>query len=387
MAAMASGSGVVPYNSILVRNGWMIEGLVQAASTSFWDGLTGTSSDAVIYQKNDFTVSEGLEIRFQFDGNLTSRAHLDKEQAWGNSEQKKLFSDKLRVRRLRWSVDNGDAFDAVNVGDLSISEHGDSRSKLADLFIRAKDQFIFDAAQGFLNNEGPTHKILPNGKTDISGLDSSDVWSYDFVLDVEDTIKSGKGYSVGGTRRPLEPYQLSDGKRVWLVVVDSRASRDLRKDTKFIDVTAMGDVRGEGNRLIKGVIGKIGSLIFIEADTAFGTADPVIGRSEVEIAGLRHVDSTGLFEGQPGYGAGGTIEASRALILGRSAIQIGFGKQPDYKWQESQDFGIKSESALEVWMNVQKTILKAENTDYTEAKVSGHDYGIVVVDTYFRENS
>jgi len=387
MAAMASGTGVVPYNSILVRNGWMLEGLVQAASTSFWDGLTGTSSDAVIYQKNDFSVSEGHEIRFQFDGNLTSKAHLDKEQAWGNSEQKKLFSDKLRVRRLRWSVDNGDAFDAVNVGDLSITEHGDSRSKLADLFIRAKDQMIFDAAQGFLNNEGPTHKILPNGKTDISGLGRNDVWSYDFVLDVEDTIKSGKGYSVGGTRRPLEPYQLSDGKRVWLVVVDSRASRDLRKDTKFIDVTAMGDVRGEGNRLIKGVIGKIGSLIFIEADTAFGTADPVIGRSEVEIAGLRHVDSTGLFEGQPGYGAGGTVEASRALILGRSAIQIGFGKQPDYKWQESQDFGIKSESALEVWMNVQKTILKAENTDYTEAKVSGHDYGIVVVDTYFRENA
>ena len=386
MGAQASGSGIVPYGSILVRNGWMLEGLVQAAATSFWDGLTGNTSDAVIYQKNDFSVSEGHEIRFQFDGNLTSKAHLDKEQAWGNSEQKKLFSDKLRVRRLRWSVDNGDAFDAVNVGDLSISEHGDSRSKLADLFIRAKDQMIFDAGQGLLNNEGPTHRILPSGKTTIGGLVAADVWTYDFLLDTEDIIKSGKGYSVGGTRRPLEPYQLADGKRVWLVVIDSRASRDLRKDQQFIDVTAMGDVRGEGNRLIKGVIGKMGSFIFIEADTAFGVASSTIGKSEVEICGLRHVDSSGLFEGQPGYGAGGTIEASRALILGRSAIQIGFGKQPDYKWQESQDFGIKSESALEVWMNVQKTILKAENNDYTEAKVAGHDYGIVVVDTFFRTN-
>jgi hypothetical protein len=159
--ATASGTGVVPYDSILVRNGWMLEGLVQAASTSFWDGLTGTSSDAVIYQKNDFSATEGHEIRFQFDGNLSSRAKVGKEQAWGNSEEKKLFSDKLRVQRLRWSVDNGDAFDAVNVGDLSISEHSDSRSKLADLFIRAKDQMIFDAAQGLLNNEGPTHRILP----------------------------------------------------------------------------------------------------------------------------------------------------------------------------------------------------------------------------------
>jgi hypothetical protein len=148
----------------------------------------------------------------------------------------------------------------------------------------------------------------------------------------------------------------------------------------------MGDVRGEGNRLLKGVIGKIGSFIFIEGDTAFGVADATIGRSEVEIAGLRHVDDTGLFEGQPGYGASGTVEASRAIILGRSAVQIGFGKQPDYKWQESQDFGIKSESAVEVWMNVQKTILKAENDEYKEAKVGGHDFGIVVVDSFFRQN-
>jgi len=384
--ATATNTGVVPYDSLLVRNGWMLEGLVQKAATSFWAGLTGTTTDAVIYQKNDMSAKDGHEIRFQFDGNLTSKAHADKEQAWGNSEQKKLFSDKLRVKRLRWSVDNGDAFDAVNVGDLSISQHSDSRNKLSDLFIRAKDQMIFDAMQGLLNNEGPTHRILPNGKTDISSLDSNDVWSYDFVLDVEDIIKSGKGYSVGGTRRPLEPYQLADGKRVWLVVVDSRASRDLRKDTKFIDVTAMGDVRGEGNRLIKGVIGKIGSFVFIEADTAFGTASSQLGKSEVEIPGLRHVDSTGLFEGQSGYGGSGTKEASRALILGRSAVQIGFGKQPDYKWQESQDFGIKSESALEVWMNVQKTILKAENDDYNEAKVGGFDFGIVVVDTFFRAN-
>ncbi len=384
--ATASQTGVVAYDSILIRKGWMLEGLIQARSTSFWDGLTGTTPDAIIYQKNDFSVSEGHEIVFQFDGNLSSKAHIDKEQAWGNSEQKKIFSDRLRVRRLRWSVDNGDKFDGKNIGDLSINEHEDSRSKLSDLFIRAKDQMIFDAMQGFLNNEGPTHRILPNGKTDISSLDGNDVWTYDFLLDVEDTIKSGKGYTIGGSRRPLEPYTLADGRRKWLLIVDSRVSRDLRKDDKFISITANADIRGEGNRLIKGVIGTIGSFIVIEADTAFGTADATIGKNEVEIAGLRHIDSTGLFEGQPGYGAGGTVEASRSLILGKSAVQIGFGKQPDYKFKSSQDFDIKSESALEVWMNVQKTILRTENDDYKEAKVAGFDFGIVCVDTHFRTN-
>ena len=383
MATQASGTGIVAYDSELVRKGWILKGLVQARSTSFWDGMTGMSEDAIIYQKNDFAVKEGHEVHFQMDGNLVGEAHVDKEQAWGNSEQKKLFSDSLRVRRLRWSVDNGDKFDAKNVGDLSLAEHGDSRTKLADLFIRAKDQMIFDAMVGFLHGEAPTHRILPNGKTDIASLVADDNFTYNFAMDVEDVIKSGRGYSVGGTRRPLEPYKLADGRRVWLMVIDSRQSRDIRKDNNFVSIASSADVRGEGNILLKGVIGELGAFIVIEAQTAFGKGSENIGKSKVEIAGLRKVDSTGLFEGQDGYGASGTVIASRGLILGRGAIQIGFGKQPDYKFKSSQDFDIKSESALEVWMNVQKTILNTENTDYDDAKVSGHDYGVIVFDTYY----
>jgi hypothetical protein len=387
MGAQASGTGVVAYDSELVRKGWMLKGLVQAKSTSFWDGMTGMSEDAVIYQKNDFSVKEGHEVHFQMDGNLVGQAHVDKEQAWGNSEQKKLFSDSLRVRRLRWSVDNGDKFDAKNVGDLSLAEHGDSRSKLSDLFIRAKDQMIFDALLGLLHSEGATHTVLPNGKAAIANLLAADAFTYDFCMDLEDIIKSGKGYTTGGTRRPLEPYKLADGRKVWLLVIDSRQSRDIRKDNNFIAIGSNADVRGADNRLLKGVIGELGAFIVIEAQTAFGFASPNIGKSKVEIAGLRKLDSAGLYEGQAGFAAGGTITASRGLVLGRGAVQIGFGKQPDYKFKSSQDFDIKSESALEVWMNVQKTILNTENVDYDEAKVSGHDYGVVVFDTYYSTNS
>jgi len=383
MATQASGTGIVDYNSELVRKGWVLKGLVQAKSTSFWDGLTGMSEDAVIYQKNDFAVKEGHEVHFQMDGNLVGTAHVDKEQAWGKSEQKKLFSDSLRVKRLRWSVDNGDKFDAKNVGDLSLAEHGDSRTKLSDLFIRAKDQMVFDAMQGLLHGEAPTHNYLPNGKSNIGGLVAADVFDYGFAMDLEDIIKSGRGYTTGGSRRPLEPYKLADGRKVWLLVIDSRQARDIRKDNNFIALAANADVRGENNILLKGVIGKLGAFIVIEAQNAFGTASSELGKSSVEISGLRKVDSTGLFEGQANFGASGTVIASRGLVLGRGAVQIGFGKQPDYKFKSSQDFDIKSESALEVWMNVQKTILNTENTDYADAKVSGHDYGVIVFDTYY----
>ena len=383
MGAQASGTGIVAYDTELERKGWVLKGLVQARSTSFWDGMTGMGEDAIIYQKNDFAVKEGHEVHFQMDGNLVGTAHLDKEQAWGNSEEKKLFSDSIRVRRLRWSVDNGDKFDAKNVGDLSLAEHGDSRTKLSDLFIRAKDQMIFDAGQGLLNNEGPTHAVRPENRATIGDLTATDVFSYGFCMDLEDVIKSGRGYTTGTTRRPLEPYKLADGRKVWLLVIDSRQSRDIRKDNEFIPLAANADVRGENNRLLKGVIGTLGAFIVIEAQNAFGTADATIGKSSVEIAGLRKVDSNGLFEGQTGFGASGATIASRGLVLGRGAFQVAFGKQPDYKFKSSQDFDIKSESALEVWMNVQKTILHSEDVDYADAKVSGVDYGVVVFDTFY----
>jgi len=384
MATQASATGVVPYNSPLVRKGWVLQGMLQAASTSFWDGMTGTSADAVIYQKNDFAVGEGQNVIFQMDGNLSSEGHVDQEQAWGNSEQKRLFSSSLGVRRIRWSVDNGDKFDDKNVGDLSLAEHTDSRSKLTDLFIRNKDQFIFDAAQGSLNSEAPTHVIRPNGRAAVANLVAGDIASYAFMLTVEDVVKSGRGYTVGGSRRPLEPYKLMDGRKMFLWVIPSRVSRDLRSDSNFIAVAANADIRGADNKLIKGVIGTFGVFLVIEAQEFFGASSSrLIGKTKTEIAGLRKLDSSGHFTGEVGFGATATnIVADRSLILGKGAIQIAFGLMPDYKFKSSQDFDIKSESALEVWMNVQKTILSAEGEDYADAKVAGFDYGVVCVDTY-----
>jgi len=384
MGTQASGTAVVDINSTLVRKGWMLQGLLQATSTSFWDGMTGTSEDAVIYQKNDFSVAEGHEITFQFDGNLASEGHLDQEQAWGNSEEKKLFSSNLRVRRIRWSVNNGDKFDSKNVGDLSLAEHGDSRGKLSDLFIRSKDQMVFDAMQGRLNSEGATHIIRPNNRATVAALVAGDTASYSFMLDAEEIIKNGRGYTVGGSRRPLEPYQLSDGRKMFLWVVPARVSRDLRKETNFIAVASNADIRGKDNKLLKGVIGTFGSFIVVEAQEFFGTSSSrLLGKTRTEIAGLRKLDSSGNFTGETGFGVTSTnIVADRSLILGAGAIQIGFGLMPDYKFKTSQDFDIKSESALEVWMNCQKTILTVENDDYADAKVGGFDYGVVVVDTY-----
>lgn len=358
--------------SELKRKKWMREGLVQAKSLSFWSPYTGMGAESVVVQANNTNASEGHTVVFDYDGNLSGKAIKGKDTAFGKGEKKKKFSSTITVDRYRLVADNGDAFDAVEVGDLSLSQHADSRAKLADLFIRFKDQALFDAAQG-ANGQAPSH-IFDLGST----LD------YNNLLDIEAQVKSASGFSTGSARAPLKPYRTADGKPMWIFVVDTFMATKLKKATGYQSLVYNADVRGNENRAIKGIIGKIGSLLIVEADTFFGTTDHTsttisLHDTEVEIAGLRRYDSNGNWTGQTDYNSALALH-SRGFIMGQNALQIGFGKMPDYKHQFSNDFGIKSESALEVWMNVQKTKLIAEDEDYDQAKLAGYDFGIIAVD-------
>lgn len=362
----------VDIGSDLQRKKWMREGLLQARSKSFWAPYTGNSSDGVVHQANNSNAAEGHTVVFDYDGNIAGRAVKGKDTAYGKGEQKKKFSNKITVERYRLVVDNGDAFDAVDVGDLSLSQHSDSRAKLGDLFVRFKDQSIFDAAQG-VKGSAPTHII-----------DLAATFGYTELLDIERNLKTSTGFTTGSRRRPLQPYVLADGRPCWLFIMDPLMAAMLKKSSSYQSLVYNADVRGKDNMAIKGVFGKIGSLILVEADQFFGATDSTsttwgLDANEVEISGLRIKDANGKWLGQTGYDDS-TDQISRGLLMGANAVQMGFGKMPDYKFQESQDFGIKSESCLEVWMETQKTILKDEKDDYKDAKVADIDYGVIAVD-------
>lgn len=371
-------TAVVSLTSDLKRKKWMREGLIQSASKSFWSPMTGSSKDAIVYQVNNANAAEGHTVVFDYSGNTTGKAVKGKDTAYGKGQTKRKFSDKITVDRYRLVVDNGDEFDGVDIGDLSITQHSDSRSKLGDQFVRFKDQSLFDAAQGNLG-QSPSH-IIDLGTT----------FTFSDLLDIEKTLKTSNGFSTGSVRRPPDPYMTKDGEPIWIFVIDAAMANLLRADTSgYQTIVRSGDVRGNNNRNIKGVIGKLGALMIVEADQFFGeTAGSAtswsLDDSEIEIAGLRQYagsnPATAPWTGQTGFDYAHANLHSRGLIMGAGALQMAFGKMPDYKYQESTDFGITSESACEFWMNAQKCNLTAENTDYKQAKVASIDYGVIAVD-------
>ena len=390
-------TGVVDASSDLVRKRWMREGLLQAASKSFWSPYTGSSSTSVVFQVNNQNAAEGHTVVFDFDGNLSGKAIKGKNTAFGKGEQKRKFSDKITVDRYRLVVDNGDEFDGVNIGDLSNHQHMDSRNKLADLFIRWKDQALFDAAQGFKDSVGATHSI----RNATAG-----VVTYNDLVNIEKILRTGVGHTAAGSgyqngtflasasagtagtsRAPLAPYRLSNGASIWLLMIDPFTAALMRRtgttaDLAVASIMSMAntaDVRGAKNMMFRGLMGQIGQLVIVEAEAFFGTSTARgLDDSEVEVAGMRQYDlSNTAWSGEAGYV---NAEFSRNLILGQGALQMAFGKMPDYKFKTSQDFDIKSESAVEFWTEAQKVNLVAENTDYSQAKRAGHDAGVVAFD-------
>jgi len=388
MGAQANQTGVVTYGSVLKRRQWMLEGLVQKAATSWWAGFKGSTKDSIVFVTTDASKGAGHEVVFQFGGNASGAAKLDKEKLRGNEEQKKQFSDKIRVRRIRHGLDNGDEFDSIDIGNQPLSSHENSRGLLADWYVRQSDQWLFDAAQGRLNNETLTHIVRPNNRATIGALTATDKFGYDFLVKLETTIKTSKNYTVGGKRRRLEPFTFAGGMRKYLLLIDAKQAEDMALDTKLQEILSQGDVRGNDNRLIRGYMGTFRSFIIVEADDFQGEAiSRAIGKTSVEVPGLRQINEDGVFSGEAGFDTAGKKVASRAVVLGAGALQQAFGRQPDYHFKSSDDYDITSGSAIEMWTNVQSTILKAENTDYTEAKVAGFQYGIVAVDTFSHTNA
>lgn len=375
-------TAIVPLGSELKRKAWMREGLIQGASQSFWDAYTGNNSASIVYQEKNISAKAGHTVVFDFDGNLSGKAIKGKETAYGKGEQKRKFSDKITVERYRLPVDNGDAFDGVDIGDLSITQHSDSRSKLSDLYTRFKDQAIFDTAQGLVkpNTIGATY--LPSHSIDLGTT-----FNFNTLVDIETTLMTSQGFTTGGVRRPLKPFMMANGEPVWLYVVDAAMAAKLRKDTAgYQTLVRSGDMRGNRNRNFTGIIGKLGRLLIVEAGQFFGntqgTGGPGFGidDSQVEMSGLRQFDTVNnVWTGQEGFDYGEVLR-SRGLLMGAGAIQFGMGKEPDYKFQESQDFAINAESALETWLEVKKTQLIAENKDYEAAKVAAIDFGVIVTD-------
>lgn len=400
---MDAQTGFISPGSPLERQKWVLDNLRDRAQFSFTNGLVGNNSRSVIHQINETGAKNGHRTAFQNRGQTLGNWKKDQEVVRGTGENKQLYSDMVEVARWRTEVNNGDQFDGVNVGDLSLTQHQDAVADLSSIYVKDMDQAFFDVAQ-----QSASHRIkLDNG------------FNYDAFFEIEKIIKAGEGYiknesntainkrravldgftAVGGTQDAGVATNLVMNK--YLMFIDPYMKEQLYKDPRFQTMMATADIRGNGNRVINGVVGKVGSLIIVEVPLFMGhTRSRVAGdfinknpeavnafshqfdKHKVVTQGLRTYTADTDWEPKAWEGdevrARGANKFSRAVIVSAGAMLKAVGRMPEYKLAYSPDYGITSGSMLEVWQGFKARYLKAETGD--NANIAGTSYGIVSVD-------
>lgn len=402
---MNGQTGFVFFGSDAERKKWVLDNLNQRSYRSYTSGLIGGNSKSIIHQINQTNSDEGHRVTFQNRGLTLGNWKKDKETVIGTGENKQIYTDNVEVSRWRVEVQNGDKFDAKNIGDLSLAAHADSMADLSSIYVRDMDQAFFDVAQ-----QSASHRIkLARG------------FNFESFYEIESIIKSGEGYINNDTDTPitkrraiLEAFTAEGGTQAagvsnelitdkYIMFIDPYMKSMLYRDAKFQTLMANADIRGNDNRLINGVVGRVGSIILVEVPLFHGvTRSKRVGdfiekdikasnafthqfdKHKVVTQGLRTYTADGGAAWQPKSWLGdmvaapGTDKYSRAIIVSAGAMMRAVGRLPEYQLAESPDYKISSASMLEVWQGFKARYLKAETGD--NANIAGTSYGIVSVD-------
>lgn len=397
----------IDYNDPLQRRKWVRDGMTQQAAMSIFDPMTSEASRSIVVLSRNSKAEDGHSTYFQLEGPVTARAIAGDETAFGKGETKRVYRDSIRVQRVRFPVDNGTEFDAVDIGALNLANHSDSRRKLGDLWVRWTDQAKIDAASGLRPNGAPTNRLVYHGAS----------FGFNQLAQLHEAIETGSAptgadWTATGDfdRQPLEQVSTMDaksqkpnGKPMWYFFIDPKVGSKLIQDQTMQNVISNADVRGERNRLIKGVMGDLVGLRICQVNRFFGENTEDLGaigevgstgkleyqNTIVSRPGIRYYKDTAgndgaspnVWLGDSTYAtASGTVYA-RCFVLGSMAIKMGLGKSPDYILQYSEDFKIKSESALEAWVNFDKFKLdQSTGKPVPGADPGGVDFGVWVVD-------
>lgn len=382
----------------LIRQGWVLENLLSQVPYSYTGSFAGGTSASIIHQYNE-KKGNGHVVVFQDRGGVEGNWKIGKETVRGTGEEKKLFETTMLTSRIRTEVKNDDKFEAIEIDDLRLSEHQDSMQELAKMWVAAKDQAFFDVCQ-----QSASHRIILGNDFTFSDFGK-----------IERIVKTGDGYyerdkkTLIKTRRPmLQSWKTRGGDRLfnqYLLLIDPYMKEKLLGGKAVQDVLAQADVRGNENRLINGVIGKIGTNITVVelplfdgwtesqavgdfVNTTAGATDSFMAKFEkthlkADAQGLRiYTGANDSFVPTSWTGDGlteGAKKFSRALLIGAGAVQLGYGKMPEYNYAESPDYGIDSTSMLEVWTGMRARVYNAVRGDY-KTPIANMTFGIIAID-------
>jgi hypothetical protein len=162
--------------------------------------------------------------------------------------------------------------------------------------------------------------------TALATLDNTDDKMSTAILDLARS-RAAETADIASTGPAIQPYMTQDGEEWYVVFVNRRQMRDLRRDSVMMQANREAMERGKDNPLFRN-----GDLLWN-------------GMIIKEVADLPVI---------AGAGAGG-IDVAQATLVGQSAIAVAWGQSPRLITDNDQDYQFRPAKAIEELIGIKKT--------------------------------
>lgn len=335
---------------------------LESQKNSYFNRFEGTTDNSILQRKTDIESDAGDRVSFDLSAKLRGRPVSGDKRLEGNEEALKFYTDEIIVDQLRKSVSAGGKMTRKRtVHDLRST----AKDRLVDYWAQYLDElkFIYLSGARGMNQDF----IEPSDYAGHAGNPIRPPDSQHLMFGGSATSKATLTAADGMTRAIVEraatkaamlaatdpkasnlmPVKIGGEDHLVLLMSNWQAHNLRTADTTgWLDIQkAAAAAEGRKNPIFQGGLGMINNIVLHSHESVIRFAD---------------------------YGAGNSVTAARALLMGRQAGVIAYGTAGGlrFTWKEEmKDFGNEPTVAAGVILGVSKT------------RFNNRDFGLVSIDT------
>lgn len=355
---------VIPWNDPKAVKKWSAALFVETAKKSYFTRkFIGEGENNVIQRKTELDQGPGDRISFDLSAKLRGRPVTGDNRAKGTEENLRFFTDEVAIDQVRHPVSAGGRMTRKRtMHDL----RSIARERLSTYWAQWHDELVMmylagarGANEDYLEGttyaghagnplQAPDSLHLMYGGDAISKatLDASDVLGVDTIERADTAVRMMQSQNPQISN--MQPVTV-DGENRFVLLMSPFQEHDLRRSAGsngWLDIQkAAAAAEGRNNPIFKGGLGMVKGTVLHAHESVIRFKD---------------------------YGAGGNVEAARALLMGRQAAVIAYGGTGGMRlsWQEeADDYG--NELTVNAGMIV----------GMKKARFNGADFGVMAIDT------
>lgn len=357
------GTTVIAFGDPKAQKKWSANLAVDTRKKSYFENrFIGTGDNNIIQRKTELESDAGDTISFDLCVQMRNQPTYGDARLEGKEESLKFYTDQVMIDQVRHAASAGGKMSRKRT---SHDMRQLAKGRLGDYFARLVDELFFiylSGARGInedfiqdpsytgfggnaLQSPDADHLLFGGVATSKASLAATDKMTRHVI---EKALNKAEMMQARNpeTANMVAVANGSEDQYVCLMSPDQAYDLRVSDTSGWLDIQkAATAAEGRDNPIFKGGLGMIGGAILHKHRSVIRFSD---------------------------YGAGGNVNAARALMMGRQAAVVAYGTSGGlrYSWEETtKDYGNEPAVASGFIGGIKKT------------RFNGKDFGVISIDT------